>query len=147
MFCRNCGNEISDELAVACMKCGCNPRAGNHYCPNCGVQVNENQVICVKCGVGLNTQPQYKPGLTSQFGISGGAKDRSIAGLLALLLGGFGVHQFYLGNTLSGILHIVVTWATCGLGGIISLVEGIRYLTMSDQEFYDTYVKNKREWF
>ena len=69
------------------------------------------------------------------------------AGVLALLLGGLGIHQFYLGNTVSGILHILIVVFTCGMGGIVSFIEGIIYLSKSDAEFEEIYVKNKRGWF
>ncbi len=49
MFCRNCGNQVNDT-AVACLKCGADPKKGNHYCAACGAQVNETQVVCLNCG-------------------------------------------------------------------------------------------------
>jgi hypothetical protein len=56
-----------------------------------------------------------------------------------------------LGYTTPGIIMLVVTLATCGLGsfvtGIIGIIEGIIYFTKSDEEFQEMYVKNKREWF
>lgn len=69
------------------------------------------------------------------------------AGVLGILLGGFGVHKFYLGYSTAGIIQLVVSVVTCGLGGIIGLVEGIIYLTKSDEEFDATYVNGKKEWF
>jgi len=69
------------------------------------------------------------------------------AGLCGILLGGFGVHKFILGYTTEGIIQIVVTLVTCGAGSIIGLIEGIIYLTKSDEEFYNTYVANKKAWF
>jgi len=52
-----------------------------------------------------------------------------------------------LGYTKEGILQIVLTFLTCGFGGIVPLIEGIIYLTKSDEEFYQTYQVNKRGWF
>lgn len=69
------------------------------------------------------------------------------AGVLALLLGGWGIHKFYLGYTAAGIIQIVLTFITCGLGGIIPLVEGIIYLTKSDDEFIDIYQIGEKQWF
>jgi TM2 domain-containing membrane protein YozV len=76
-----------------------------------------------------------------------GAEKKLPAGILGILLGGFGIHKFYLGYTTEGIIHIVITIVTCGIGGIIGLIEGIIYLTKSDQEFAETYVHNKKGWF
>jgi TM2 domain-containing membrane protein YozV len=70
-----------------------------------------------------------------------------VAGLLGILLGGWGVHKFYLGMTTPGILQIVITVCTCGAGGIIGLIEGIIYLTKSDEDFYETYIVEQKGWF
>lgn len=58
-------------------------------------------------------------------------KSRTAAGLLGIFLGGFGVHRFYLGYVSIGILQIIVTILTCGLGSIWGLVEGIMILAGS----------------
>lgn len=82
--------------------------------------------------------------------------ERTTVGLVALLLGLFGfgwigIHKFMLGYTSEGIIMLVVSIATCGIGAavftIISIVEGVIYLTKSDQQFYREYVAQKRAWF
>ena len=76
---------------------------------------------------------------------------KTAAGICAILIGGLGVHKFILGYTNAGIITILVTVLTCGAAGvvmgIIGLVEGIIYLTMTDAQFYETYILNKKEWF
>lgn len=69
------------------------------------------------------------------------------AGLLGILLGSFGANKFYLGYTNEGIIQIVLNIVTCGIAGIIPFIEGIIYLTMSDEQFDRTYVQNKKAWF
>ncbi|MCL1665629.1 hypothetical protein BAS09_03115 [Elizabethkingia ursingii] len=69
------------------------------------------------------------------------------AGVLGILLGGFGVHKFYLGYTKAGVIQLIATFVTCGIASVIGLVEGIIYLTKSDEEFDRTYVQGKKEWF
>jgi TM2 domain-containing membrane protein YozV len=80
-----------------------------------------------------------------------GADKKVIAGVLAILLGSLGIHKFYLGYTKAGIIMLAISVVTCGFGAtvvwIIALIEGITYLTKSDQEFVDTYVTGKKEWF
>jgi TM2 domain-containing membrane protein YozV len=76
-----------------------------------------------------------------------GAEKKMVAGILGILLGAFGVHKFYLGYTKEGIIQIVVTIVTCGLGGLIGLVEGILYLVKSDEEFVATYIQGQKGWF
>lgn len=70
-----------------------------------------------------------------------------LAGVLAIVLGGLGVHKFILGYTQEGIIQLVLGVVTCGVGGIIGLVEGIIYLTKTDEEFYQTYQVGKKGWF
>ncbi|MBE0475481.1 MAG: NINE protein [Coriobacteriia bacterium] len=77
-----------------------------------------------------------------------------VAGVLGILLGGLGVHKFYLGYTTEGLIMAVVWllgWLTAGLVSfavsIVGLIEGIIYLTKTDQDFHDTYVANKKAWF
>ncbi|QLC67003.1 TM2 domain-containing protein [Flavobacterium sp. LPB0248] len=78
----------------------------------------------------------------------GKAENKKVtAGILGIVLGSFGVHKFYLGYSKEGIIQLVVSVVTCGLGGIIGFVEGIIYLTKSDDEFYQTYQVGKKPWF
>lgn len=70
-----------------------------------------------------------------------------LAGILAIVIGSLGIHKFILGYTQEGIIQIVITFVTCGIGGIIPLIEGIIYLTKSDEEFYQTYQVGKKAWF
>ncbi|MCT4697712.1 MULTISPECIES: TM2 domain-containing protein [Tenacibaculum] len=84
---------------------------------------------------------------------------RILAGILAIVLGGFGVHKFILGYTKEGLimlggtlLSIVLMCIIIGaflvyIPWIIGLVEGIMYLTKTDEEFVETYQNNKKAWF
>ena len=82
------------------------------------------------------------------------ASKKVAAGIFGILLGGLGIHKFYLGYTLEGVITLfvsIVGLATFGLTTaimcIISLIEGILYLTASDEKFIKTYVLQKRGWF
>ena len=70
-----------------------------------------------------------------------------LAGILGILFGGFGIHKFILGYNQEGIIQIIITFITCGAGSIIGLIEGIIYLTKTDEEFYQTYQMGKKGWF
>jgi TM2 domain-containing membrane protein YozV len=72
---------------------------------------------------------------------------RILCGILAIVLNGLGIHRFILGDVMGGILRIVITIVTCGLGGIIGIVEGIIYLTKTDEQFYQEYIVQKKAWF
>jgi len=112
MYCRNCGEQV-DPNAKVCIKCGCETVKGKAYCNNCGETTDENAAICSKCGIALKNL---------------GDKSKMIAGLLGIFLGGFGVHRFYLGYTGIGIIQILVTFVTCGIGSVWGLIEGILIL-------------------
>lgn len=81
-------------------------------------------------------EPQFKP-----------ENKKVIAGITGILLGGLGVHKFVLGYTNEGVIQIVISVCTCGIGSFIGLIEGIIYLTKTDEEFYHTYQVNKKGWF
>jgi TM2 domain-containing membrane protein YozV len=68
-----------------------------------------------------------------------------IAGVLAIVLGGLGIHKFILGYTQEGIIQLLI--GLCGIGYIIGIIEGIIYLTKTDEEFYQTYQVGKKGWF
>lgn len=55
-------------------------------------------------------------------------RSRLVAGLLGIFLGGMGIHRFYLGNIGLGVVQIIVTLVTFGLGSIWGFVEGIMIL-------------------
>lgn len=69
-----------------------------------------------------------------------------VAGILGILLGCWGIHKFYLGYTTAGIIMLVLFFV-CGISGLIGLIEGILYLTKSDEEFYRTYIAGQHPWF
>ncbi len=74
-------------------------------------------------------------------------QQKILAALLGIFLGSFGANKFYLGYNKEGVIQILVNLVTCGVGATVPLIEGILYLTMSDQQFEDTYIKNKKPWF
>ena len=80
-----------------------------------------------------------------------GQKSKLAAGLLAIFLGTLGIHKFYLGYTTEGIIMLCITLLSAGFLGvvveIISIIEGIIYLTMDDGTFVNTYVNGRKGWF
>jgi TM2 domain-containing membrane protein YozV len=91
-------------------------------------------------------------------GRGSGGKDKMVAGLLAIFLGSLGIHKFYLGFTGPGLVYLLVntvgwavTWIMLGIPnmvlGVMALIEGIIYLTQSDEEFEQKYVIEQKQWF
>ncbi len=107
--------------------------SGKKYCVNCGAEIDEKAEICPKCGVrqpASTIPPSYAP---YQSGTEYVHHKRITAGILGILLGGLGIHQFYLHNIGWGILMLIFCWT--GIPSIIGLIQGILYLTETDEYF------------
>ncbi|MDX1364176.1 TM2 domain-containing protein [Arenibacter latericius] len=101
------------------------------------------------------TANEFKEGLAS----AGGENKKVLVGILAIVFGQLGVHKFMLGYQKEGIILLVTTiigYVTmCFIIGsfivmataIVGLIEGIIYLTKTDEEFYATYQVGKKPWF
>ncbi|OXA81843.1 TM2 domain-containing membrane protein YozV [Flavobacterium aquidurense] len=82
----------------------------------------------------------------AEFGAPKQENKKVVAGIFAILLGVLGVHKFYLGYTKEGVIQLILG-LLCGIGGLIGLIEGIIYLTKTDEEFYETYQVGRKPWF
>ena len=90
---------------------------------------------------------------------SSNASNKVLVGILAILVGSLGVHKFILGYKKEGFILLGVTiigyvFACGGIGipvvmatGVVGLIEGIMYLTKSDEEYVATYVTGQKAWF
>jgi TM2 domain-containing membrane protein YozV len=82
-------------------------------------------------------------------------KSHMVAGILAILLGSLGIHKFYIGYPKAGIIMLVVTIVggiptagiAAGIMAVIGIIEGVLYLTKSQQDFDNRYVYGKKSWF
>lgn len=133
--CRNCGSEI-DENASVCPDCGVNQQTtleGGHgdrgpdekYCVNCGTLINRQAEICPDCGV-----PQPGTGSSAD-------NDQVVAGILAILVGGLGVHKFYQGNMRNGVIYLCLCWTM--IPALLGLIEGILMLVADEREYDEKY--------
>lgn len=134
-------------------------------CPSCGASIDFNATECKYCGEAMAIQPQqyqapqapqYQPPQAPQYqppqyqqqvppmytpnGVPATSKSKTTAGILAILLGGLGLHKFYLGKIGVGILYLIFCWTY--IPAILGVIEGIVYLTSSDEKFYNKYVKH-----
>lgn len=133
------------------------------YCGRCGTFVGE-ATTCPSCSEPMvaSAPPPAPPPPPPGWGapVTGGAPvappsdvngKKIAAGVLGIVLGSLGIHKFVLGYTGAGVAMLLITVLTCGLGGIVTgiigLIEGIIYLTKSDEEFDRTYVAGRRAWF
>jgi TM2 domain-containing membrane protein YozV len=72
---------------------------------------------------------------------------RVVTGVLAILFGSLGIHKFVLGYTKEGLIQIGLSMISFGVLSIIGFIEGIIYLTKSDDEFVEIYQNNHKGWF
>jgi TM2 domain-containing membrane protein YozV len=122
------------------------------YCTKCGATNDESAQYCINCQAPLSPVGGYQPMQSVNPGQmtdwkAMGADKKIVAGICGILLGWAGVHKFVLGYTTEGVIQLVIGLVTCGAGGIIGIIEGIIYLTKSDEEFVRTYIQNKKGWF
>jgi TM2 domain-containing membrane protein YozV len=111
------------------------------HCYACANILDVRAELCPRCGV---RQP-YLPGMPEStalvpIGVRAPAvttKNRTAAGIFALVLGGLGIQKFYLGQTAAGILCLLFCWTFIPI--LIGVVEGVLFLTMSDEEFARKY--------
>lgn len=108
-------------------------RADEKFCSECGSIINAKAEICPKCGVRQMAAPSASPlGHTTANG-----KNKIVAGVLALFLGGIGGHKFYLGKGFQGVLYLVFCWTL--VPAFLGLIEGLNYLLMSERTFFERY--------
>lgn len=129
-----------------------------HTCPQCGLQYSTTEQVarvkCPYCGHETNVsyaEQQSGPNQWQQSGsqAAGAAdsvfsngpsgKSRGVAGLMALLLGCFGLHYFYLGKTGAGITFLLITILSCFILGslvqVVAVIQGVLFFTMTSDEF------------
>ena len=122
----NVPNELSTQAPASAATPVAMPVAAENvpqsskFCSECGARISAKAEVCPKCGVRSST-------------LAGGEHNKTTAALLALFLGGLGMHKFYLGRTGMGLIYLVFCWTF--VPAIISLVEGIQFLSMSESEF------------
>lgn len=94
-------------------------------CLSCGVPTEASMPNCSSCG----TQQNFRVGFTV-------GKSKVVAGLLAIFLGGFGAHRFYLGQPKLAFLYIGALFIF-GVSALVGFFEGVRYLLMKDAKFVE----------
>ena len=101
------------------------------FCPNCGTENVDTAMNCANCGVAFAAAPTP----AAPAAAPAGSKSKMAAGLLAIFLGAYGVHNFYLGNTGKAVAQLLISLLSCFMlapvSGIWALVEGIMILSGS----------------
>lgn len=109
-----------DIAADVCLRCG-EPRGnGDAFCPLCAAPTPAVEVECLRCGTPLRPMVNVE------------LKSKRTAGLMAIFVGVFGFHNFYLGFIGKATAQLLMTCWSFGLllpvTWIWALIEGIRIL-------------------
>ena len=129
----------------------------SRYCTKCGAINDDTAQFCSNCQTPLTpVSSGYQPmqsvnqGAITDWKAMGGDK-KIMAGILAIVVGALGIHKFVLGYTTEGVIMLLLRVLSCGMlaviPSVIGIVEGIMYLTKSDEEFVRTYIQSKKGWF
>lgn len=95
-------------------------------CVECGNSISDKATSCPSCG---HTVGRYLN------------RSKIAAVLLALFLGGLGLHKFYLGNNKAGVLYLVFCWTF--VPAILGLIDAIILLFKDQKEFSGSVVPNR----
>jgi TM2 domain-containing membrane protein YozV len=149
VFCTKCGFQ-NDEYTQTCLQC-------QAPLPAIGGQQTAYQA---QTDYQQPFQPGYQPiqppaplygQPQNQDWQAAGADKKIIAGVLGIVLGGLGIHKFILGYQKEGLIMLLVSVLSCftlaGVMHVIGIVEGIMYLTKSDEDFVRTYIQGRKGWF
>ena len=123
-------------------------------CPQCGAPVSESATKCEYCGASIAPQAapaQPRAAAQSQQVVyvqqaapavnperaNWPIKNKIVAAILALILGGLGIHKFYLGQNGKGVMYLLFCWTY--IPAILAFVEGIIMLCSNDENFQIKY--------
>ena len=121
MYCKHCGSPVNANQAV-CLQCGVKVGDGTSHCHHCGCPLNDHADVCLSCGVAV----PKKTGATAYLN----GQDKLVMILLSLFLGGFGIHNFMMGENKKGLFRVITTFC-CGIGWIFGLIDLIKIATGS----------------
>ena len=142
--CPECTHKISDQ-SVACTNCGL-PTSKMSFlikCPECSESVSNKSACCGNCGFPIAKpaapfkevpSPNPNQNHTTIVQVHNNRKSRGVAIVLALFLGGFGIHKFYLNQVFLGVLYLLFCWTF--IPAIISLFEALMLLFTDESEFH-----------
>ena len=107
----------------------------NNFCRGCGQSIHPTATSCPECGAPqggdistplITAQSQTEPAVKAE-------KPKLSAALLALFLGGIGIHKFYMGSWGWGLVYLATFWTW--IPALLALAEAIRYFTLSEKDF------------
>lgn len=151
MYCKNCGQTLAQDQNF-CPNCGTmndasenvnqqnfsqDANQNNYADQNYNTQYNNQQYANQQYANAQYNNQQYANAQYNNQPYLGG-KDKTAIALLAFFLGGFGIHNFVLGETKKGIIKIVLSWT--GISGILALIDFVKILTDGYEVNPDKYI-------
>lgn len=109
-------------------------------CRECAREISDQAHACPGCGAPLEAEPT--PSRVPHYERVPATKSRSLAVVLALLLGGLGIHKFYLDKPGRGVVYLLFCWTL--IPAVVGVIEAFYYLAMSDAEFHDACAGRRR---
>jgi TM2 domain-containing membrane protein YozV/predicted RNA-binding Zn-ribbon protein involved in translation (DUF1610 family) len=97
------------------------------FCSSCGNSMSAQALACPGCGHPNAANSR------SQNNYAGAPRSRITAAILALFIGGLGIHKFYLGKSGAGIVYLLFCWTF--VPAIVAFIEAIIYFTQTDEAF------------
>ena len=119
MYCKHCGESINPNQAI-CVKCGVKIGEGNSFCANCGKTINATADVCLECGFAVKKSSDTDD-------------NKMMLGIIALLIGGLGIHNFLMGETKKGVFKIIMSFV-CALVDAVKIF-GDKYEINPDKYF------------
>lgn len=120
-------------------------------CSSCGTYAEDNAYVCPRCGAPLGAPqqaPQYARQVTAsqrqaynQPAPACCERNNIVAGIFALLFGYLGIHYFYMGKIGGGFICILLELVTCGVWSIVTFIQGIVFMCMSNEDFNRKFVQ------
>jgi len=109
------------------------------HCFACASILDFRAELCPRCGVRQPAMPGMSTALVPVYptALTRSSRNKTTAGIFAIILGGFGIHKFYLGQTAAGIVYLLFCWTF--IPALIAFIEGILFLTMTDEQFAQKY--------
>lgn len=100
--------------------------ADKKECVECGAILDQGALLCMRCRAD-------QPRAAAPTEMVHSRRNKTVAGLLAIFLGGVGAHKFYLGQTSNGILYLVLCFTL--VPALLGLIDGIAMLSMTPERF------------
>ena len=129
-------SEDNTFISVACPSCSKESKIRKTSATGTRIGYKLNGEGTCSCGLVFDRIEKANEVSSQRTFVANQQSRRSTAGLLALLLGGLGIHHFYLGRPVAGICNLLFCWTF--IPALLAIVTAIQYFSMTDEKFNRT---------